>query len=368
MFFTWKITKSSSGSATTDASQLTTGVLSDGRVQESNVTQHQAAIQLTESQITDLSHTDADALHKSVSGEIAALTTKVTPIGADFLVIEDSADTNNKKKILIQNLPSSGAGEANTGSNVGASGAEVFKEKQGVDLRFRKLKAGSAKITITQNADDVELEITEDYATVAQLGAKADQTSLDTTNNNVTTNADAIALKASQSDLNTTNNNVTTNADAIALKADQSALNNTNSNVSSNTSAIGLKADQTSLDSTNTNVSNNATAIGNKYEELFNNVGNSTGATAINFTSGNLQSLTLTGNITATFSNLKNGGAYTLILKQDATGSRTVTWPASMLWAEGTAPTLTTDANGIDTVSFIYDGTNQFATALKGFA
>ncbi|WP_421809069.1 hypothetical protein [Flagellimonas sp.] len=42
------------GSATTDASELTTGVLADGRVQESNVTQHEGALTITESQISDL--------------------------------------------------------------------------------------------------------------------------------------------------------------------------------------------------------------------------------------------------------------------------------------------------------------------------
>lgn len=42
------------GSATTDASDLTSGVLADGRVQESNVTQHEAALTITESQISDL--------------------------------------------------------------------------------------------------------------------------------------------------------------------------------------------------------------------------------------------------------------------------------------------------------------------------
>ncbi|MBO0323453.1 hypothetical protein J0X14_14185 [Muricauda sp. CAU 1633] len=42
------------GSATTDASELTSGVLADGRVQETNVTQHEAAISITKSQISDL--------------------------------------------------------------------------------------------------------------------------------------------------------------------------------------------------------------------------------------------------------------------------------------------------------------------------
>lgn len=42
------------GGATTDASDLTTGVLADARVQQSNVTQHQTSLAITESQITDL--------------------------------------------------------------------------------------------------------------------------------------------------------------------------------------------------------------------------------------------------------------------------------------------------------------------------
>ena len=45
------------GSATTNAADLTSGVLANGRVQETNVTQHEGALSITESQISDLSHT-----------------------------------------------------------------------------------------------------------------------------------------------------------------------------------------------------------------------------------------------------------------------------------------------------------------------
>jgi hypothetical protein len=45
---------------------------------------------------------------------------------------------------------------------------------------------------------------------------------------------------------------------------------------------------------------------------------------------------------------------------QDATGSRAVTWPASVKWPSGTAPTLSTAANAIDIVTFYYDGTSYF--------
>lgn len=48
--------------ASADASELDAGVLADARVQESNVTQHQAALSITELQINDLDHyDDADA-------------------------------------------------------------------------------------------------------------------------------------------------------------------------------------------------------------------------------------------------------------------------------------------------------------------
>ncbi len=49
--------------------------------------------------------TDADAIHDNVAGEIAAITEKGTPVSADLLIIEDSADSNNKKRVQIGNLP-----------------------------------------------------------------------------------------------------------------------------------------------------------------------------------------------------------------------------------------------------------------------
>lgn len=55
---------------------------------------------------------DADAIHDNVSGEIDAISEKATPVDADVLLIEDSEDTFAKKKVEIGNLPSSGGGDA----------------------------------------------------------------------------------------------------------------------------------------------------------------------------------------------------------------------------------------------------------------
>jgi len=78
--------------------------------------------------------------------------------------------------------------------------------------------------------------------------------------------------------------------------------------------------------------------------------------------------LPLTGACNLTISGLSAGGTYNLIVKQDATGSRIVTYATAVKWSAGTVPVLSTAANATDIVSFIYDGTTLFGTALKGFA
>ena len=71
-----------------------------------------------------------------------------------------------------------------------------------------------------------------------------------------------------------------------------------------------------------------------------------------------LHDITLTDNCTITLPTAVAGQSFTLLLRQDGDGSRTVTW-ASALWAGGTAPTLTTTASAIDILVFIcIDGTN----------
>ncbi len=81
---------------------------------------------------------------------------------------------------------------------------------------------------------------------------------------------------------------------------------------------------------------------------------------AVDWNSGNVQSVTLGGSRTITFSNGVAGGRYLLILTQDSTGGWTVTWPAAIKWPSGTPPTLTATAGRTDILSFVYDGASYY--------
>jgi hypothetical protein len=71
--------------------------------------------------------------------------------------------------------------------------------------------------------------------------------------------------------------------------------------------------------------------------------------------------VTLTANCTFTFPTAAAGKSFTLTLVQDATGSRTATWPATVKWASGTAPALSTAATAVDFLTFVcVDGTNWY--------
>jgi len=89
---------------------------------------------------------------------------------------------------------------------------------------------------------------------------------------------------------------------------------------------------------------------------------NTSTAYTISLASGTIQILTLTGNCTFTFPTATSGKSFTLILKQDATGSRTATWPAAVKWPSSTAPTITATASKADKYVFTADGTNWFGS------
>jgi hypothetical protein len=90
---------------------------------------------------------------------------------------------------------------------------------------------------------------------------------------------------------------------------------------------------------------------------------NSSTAITIALTNGTVQIITLTGNATITMPTATSGKSFIMLLKQDGTGSRTVTW-STVKWAGGTAPTITSTASRQDILSFFADGTNWYGVVV----
>ena len=86
---------------------------------------------------------------------------------------------------------------------------------------------------------------------------------------------------------------------------------------------------------------------------------NSSTAITLALTNGTVQIITLTGNATITMPTAAAGKSFILLLRQDATGSRTVTW-STVNWPSGTAPTITATASKQDIYSFFSDGTSWY--------
>lgn len=98
--------------------------------------------------------------------------------------------------------------------------------------------------------------------------------------------------------------------------------------------------------------------------------GTATGTVGLDLTAANVFDLTLTGATTLQFNNPPASGdvqSFTLIVRQDATGGRTLTLPASVDWPGGTAPTLVTTASAVNILVFTtVDGGTTWLGATAG--
>ena len=101
--------------------------------------------------------------------------------------------------------------------------------------------------------------------------------------------------------------------------------------------------------------------VTNYVETLYS--ANTSTAITVALTNGTVQLLTLTGSATITMPTAVAGKSFIIMLKQDATGSRTVTW-STVVWGGGTAPTITSTASKMDIYSFFSDGTNWYGATI----
>jgi hypothetical protein len=89
------------------------------------------------------------------------------------------------------------------------------------------------------------------------------------------------------------------------------------------------------------------------------NQATTSGTYTVDFSAGHMTRITLDGDMTFTLSNAFDGQKHVLQIKQDGTGGHDVTWPANVRWPGSTEPTLTTAADAIDYIEFIYDAADD---------
>ena len=88
----------------------------------------------------------------------------------------------------------------------------------------------------------------------------------------------------------------------------------------------------------------------------------------IDWKSKDVQQLVLFSNTSLTFAKGKPGSSYTLIVKQDSTGARSITWPTNVHWPNGVAPVLTSTPNATDIIEFLFDGEKYLGSFKLNFA
>ena len=103
------------------------------------------------------------------------------------------------------------------------------------------------------------------------------------------------------------------------------------------------------------------------YSETVSSPTISAGTLTLNLETSNIFTVSLNAAITTlTISNPPasgSGGSFSLLLTADGT-ARAVTWPASIKWSGGTAPTLTSTSGKIDTFAFF---TSDGGTSWTGY-
>lgn len=122
--------------------------------------------------------------------------------------------------------------------------------------------------------------------------------------------------------------------------------------------------------SANTQLSNNYVIqpIFKSYSEHKVVASGVSGSTTLDLSQSNVFELTLVGATSLVFTNPPPSTVYTftLIVKQDGAGGRTITWPASVKWPGAIVPPATTTANAVDIWSGVtYDGGTTYAMSLS---
>lgn len=115
---------------------------------------------------TNLYYTDARADARIAAANVNDLNDVLfsDPTSSDDAKVISYSDSSGG--FVLSSLAGlSGSGEVNTASNVNTAGIGVFKQKTGEDLEFRGINVGSAKLTITNDTANNEIDI--DFGSVS---------------------------------------------------------------------------------------------------------------------------------------------------------------------------------------------------------
>ena len=98
-------------------------------------------------------------------------------------------------------------------------------------------------------------------------------------------------------------------------------------------------------------------AVLKNYTETIKAIGNTGTSTTLDLADGNVFTATLNGNCTFTFTTGTNSApnmqSFSLILSNDSSAGRTITWPAAVKWPNNSIPSRTTAASKTDIWSFM---------------
>jgi hypothetical protein len=102
----------------------------------------------------------------------------------------------------------------------------------------------------------------------------------------------------------------------------------------------------------------------------YTSVGNSSTAVTVNWTTGGcIQTVTITGAATFTFTAPPGPSSLVLVLVHEASAtSYALTWPGAVKWPGGTKVANTNTSGAIDVVTCVYNGTNYLCTGSTNFS
>ena len=339
-------------------------------------------------EITDLNAADTDDAGNAIGNN------KYTNLVLWGVVSEDSADCH-----LMVNLPAGfhSSAAAATIDAEGYSNYTIPADYKGTGfliarLTFKYSTSSSGTWTLTENKDlrnggstggsgtgttefsDNVFRILDDADTSKEIAFQASGITTATTRTITMADADVDLADIATNNAKLTAD--TTNVTAAGALMD-SEVTNLAQVKAFDTTDYATAAQGTTADAAMQDLVDDTTpTLGGELDAGANSIGftmqtaTGDGTTTVDWKLGNHMDFTFGAfNETFTFTAPTKPGVYTLSLKQDSVGSRTATWPATVKWPSGTAPTLTTTATtGYDIVTFRFDGTNYYGGSLADFS